>query len=179
MARANALAAFKKACEALGAAQGYEIIDVCVDREPTGRYLRVTLDQSGGIGLSDCERFHRAIIPQAETVDYDFLEVCSAGIDRELKTQRDFDTHVGKVIGVKLFQAIDKQKTIEGVLEGLVAGQVVLSTPHGTMRIDRKNVAVARPVLSIDELQAAEQLPLEDFGASMTQEDADRRDEGT
>ena len=47
--------------------------------------------REGGIGLDDCEKYHRALQPLVEDVDYDIMEVSSAGMDRPIKTRRDFE----------------------------------------------------------------------------------------
>ena len=73
-------------CERLAAERGVELYDVALEKEPTGLYLRIYIDKEGGIGLDDCEGYHRAIQPKVEQYDYDFLEVCSPGIDRPVKT---------------------------------------------------------------------------------------------
>ena len=71
-------------CEKLAAEMGYELVDAELVKEGPGRYLRIYLDKAGGITLDDCERFHRAVQPRVEQVDYDFLEVCSPGLDLSL-----------------------------------------------------------------------------------------------
>ena len=68
---------------------GFELVDVELAREGASRYLRIYIDKPDGITLSDCETYHRAVAPLVERVDYDFLEVCSPGLDRPLKKQRE------------------------------------------------------------------------------------------
>ena len=78
-------------CQALADKLNLELVDVCLDKEGAGKYLRIYIDKPEGISLDDCEVYHRAIQPQLEEYDYDFLEVSSPGVDRPLKRERDFE----------------------------------------------------------------------------------------
>ena len=95
MAKANALAGLEAKARPMAETMGYDLVDVCIDREPTGRYLRFYIDKDEGVTLDDCEAFHKKVRPLADTVDYDFMEVSSPGIDRPLKKDRDFERSLG------------------------------------------------------------------------------------
>ncbi|MCL2811667.1 MAG: ribosome maturation factor RimP [Clostridia bacterium] len=145
-------------CQALADAMGYELVEAGIEKENTGRYLRVYIDKPGGVSLNDCEAYHRVAQPKLEHIDYDFLEISSPGIDRPLKTQRDFDKHTGQDVVIKLFKAIDKRKEFQGKLTGLEDGEIVIQMPDGAqMRFAQREVAVTKPVISLDELKALEQ----------------------
>jgi len=68
-----------------------ELVEVAVQKESRGKCLCIYVDKDGGVSLDDCERYHKQIQPLLEDVDYDFLEVSSPGIDRPIKTMRDFE----------------------------------------------------------------------------------------
>jgi ribosome maturation factor RimP len=82
--------------------QGYglELVDLeWRPRRPRG-VLRVFVDKPGGVGIADCERVSREIgdlLDVAGLVDgpYD-LEVSSPGLDRSLRTEREYRWAVGK-----------------------------------------------------------------------------------
>ncbi len=61
-------------CEKTAEKLGYELCDAALEKEPTGRYLRIYIDKDGGVTLDDCEAFHRAVQPLLEDFDYDFQE---------------------------------------------------------------------------------------------------------
>ena len=70
--------------------------------------LTVYIDIEGGVDLNTCEKFHRAIDPVLDEVDPTFgaaytLNVSSPGLDRPLKTARDFEKCIGEKVEVKLF----------------------------------------------------------------------------
>jgi len=98
---------------------GLVYVDAEIAKEQTGRFLRFYIDKDGGMTLDDCERFHRAIHPLVDDVEYDYLEVSSPGANRPLQTRFDFERGRGMKVTVKLYRALDGQKVFSGVLEGL------------------------------------------------------------
>ena len=125
MAKTDTLSGLEAKARPLAEKSGYELVDVCLDKEPTGKYLRFYIDKAEGVTLDDCEAFHKAVRPLAETVDYDFMEVSSPGIDRPLKKDRDFERNLGTEIEIKLFKPIDGMKVVTGILAGLEEGNIV------------------------------------------------------
>ena len=132
---------------------GYELVDVCMDKEPTGKYLRFYIDKEEGVSLDDCEAFHKAVRTPADSVDFDFMEVSSPGIDRPLKKDRDFERNLGCEIEVKLFKPIDGTKVITGVLAGLEEGNIVIDTGEGRMLVPRKAAALVKPVVDMEGIE--------------------------
>ena len=140
-------------CETLADGMGYTLFDVAADREPTGLYLRVTLQKDGGITLDDCEKYHRALIPLAEKIDYDFLEVCSPGLDRPLVLEQDIRDNIGNTVEAKLYQAMDGRKTITGKLVSMDGEQVSVETESGIVVCPRKMVSQVRLKPDLKELE--------------------------
>ena len=58
-------------CEKVAKKLDYELCDAAMEKEPTGRYLRIYIDTEGGVTLDDCEKYHRAVQPLLEEFDYD------------------------------------------------------------------------------------------------------------
>ena len=99
---------------------GYILWDVEFVREGSKKILRLTIDAEEGVTVDDCEKMHRAIDPVLDAADpieeaY-YLEVCSPGIERELKTQMHIDACEGWDVEVKLYAPIDGAKVFRGVL---------------------------------------------------------------
>ena len=151
MAQSDLTRVVEPACKTLAEQQQVELVDVELAREGSSRYLRIYIDKPDGITLSDCETYHRAVMPLVERVDYDFLEVCSPGIDRPLKKQKDYDAHVGDQVEVHLYRAIDKCRRFEGELLGLVGDQVSIMTASGEMKFTLKEISLCKPVIVITE----------------------------
>lgn len=151
MAQSDLTRVVEPACKKLAEQQQVELVDVELAREGASRYLRIYIDKPDGITLSDCETYHRAVMPLVERVDYDFLEVCSPGIDRPLKKQKDYDAHVGDQVEVHLYRAIDKCRRFEGELLGLEGDQVSIMTAGGEMKFTLKEISLCKPVIVITE----------------------------
>lgn len=144
-------------CQALAQRMGLELVDVCLDKESAGKYLRIYLDKPEGLSLDDCESYHRAIQPQLEKYDYDFLEVSSPGVDRPLKTPRDYERHLGDEVEVKLFRALDGVKLFSGTLAGLdEEDQILLDTPQGRRSFPRKAAASVKPVVDMEGIESVD-----------------------
>ncbi len=143
-------------CQRQAEQMGYELVDAGIEKEGAGRYLRIYLDKPEGISLTDCETYHRAIQPKLEQIDYDFLEVCSPGLDRPIKTERDFEKNKGKRVVVKLYKPLDGRKEYVGVLAGLVDGAVVLRADMGEISFERKSVSIVKPVVDVSGLLDAD-----------------------
>ena len=96
-----------------------EIVEVAfkISKEPT---LTIFIDKDGGVDLNACEEFHNLINAPLDELDpyptaYT-LNVSSPGVDRPLKTQKDFEKRIGKQVEVKLFAPIKGKKYFEGRL---------------------------------------------------------------
>ena len=151
MAQSDLTRIVEPACKKLAEQQQVELVDVELAREGASRYLRIYIDKPDGITLSDCETYHRAVMPLVERVDYDFLEVCSPGIDRPLKKQKDYDKHVGDLVEIHLYRAIDKCRRFEGELLGLADGQVSLNVGGSEMHFALKAISLCKPVIVVTE----------------------------
>ena len=110
---------------------GYRIWDITYGKIGADYHLEITIDNDEGIGIEDCEKFHRAIDPILDEVDpiegFYYLEVSSPGIERELKTEEHISLSVGQKVEAKLFAAMDGAKSLIGTLSGFEDGKVTIS----------------------------------------------------
>lgn len=99
---------------------GYIIWDIEYVKEGGKMILRFTIDKEGGVGIEDCEKFHRAVdllIEEADPIEDTYtLEVSSPGIERELKYNWHFDVCIGQTVQIKLYKPLEGQKTFVGML---------------------------------------------------------------
>jgi ribosome maturation factor RimP len=153
VAKAELTAVVEPKCRKIAEQMGFELVDVSLDKEPTGRYLRIYIDRDEGITLDDCEKYHKAVRPLLESYDYDFMEVSSPGIDRPLKTDRDFERALGEEVEIHLFRALDGVKTLTGTLAGLEDGEILLDTPEGEKRIPRKAASLVKPIVDMEGIE--------------------------
>lgn len=142
--------------EKQAALMGYELLEAAFEKENTGMYLRFYLDKEGGVSLDDCEAYHRALQPLLEKFDYDFMEVCSPGIDRPIKNQRDADRCLGLDIEVRLYKPQDGQKIYTGQFIGYENGDITIKNGENERTFLKKDIAVARCAVDMEEVENAD-----------------------
>ncbi len=99
-----------------------EVLEVEYKKEGADYFLRVYLDRESGVDMDACAYVSERLSAKLDAVDpireaY-FLEVCSPGIDRALKRDKDFVRFAGRKVDVKLYAAKDGVKEFCGVLCG-------------------------------------------------------------
>ena len=150
---ASAQAAERVAGELAGE-MGLELVEVTFQKESRGRCLCVYLDKAGGLTLDDCERYHKRVQPLLADVEYDFLDVSSPGIDRPIRTPRDFEKNRDALVEVRLFSPVEGAKNHVGRLRGMDEDSVTIARGDGAeMTIPRKAVALIKPVVDLTGLE--------------------------
>lgn len=129
--------------------QDYELVDVEFIKEAGQFFLRIYIDKEGGFTLEDCRIYSKKISDALDSADLIqqsyFLEVSSPGLERKLKKTRDFVRETGKEVVVKLFEAINGKKELEGTLIGLDGDdKITIKMENETIIIDRKNIALCK-----------------------------------
>ncbi len=153
MNKGDIAAAATPICKKVAEELQYELVEVALEKEPAGKYLRIYLDTPKGITLTDCETFHRRVQLLLEHLDYDFLEVCSPGLDRPIKTPVDFQRSQGEEVEVRLFKPLDGKKIFQGTLAGLEDGQILLNTNEGRKEFPQKTVALVKRLISLEGIE--------------------------
>ena len=97
-----------------------ELVDVEFKMSKTPA-LTVYIDTEDGVDLNTCEKYHRAIDAPLDEFDFTLgaayvLNVSSPGLDRPLKTQRDFNRAMGEQVEIKLYAPDKGKKFFEGTL---------------------------------------------------------------
>lgn len=132
--------------------QGFELVEVTLQKEADGMALCIYIDRETGITLDDCERFHKAVQPLLSDIEYDYLEVSSPGADRPVKTMRDFEKHRGDQVEIRLFAKLDGVKQFTGALLDMDEETVSVTLADGQqMAFQRKAVALIKPVIQLTE----------------------------
>jgi ribosome maturation factor RimP len=125
---------------------GYELVDF--ERSGKGRLLRVFIDKPGGVGVDDCAAVshHLNRLLTVENVAYERLEISSPGLDRPLKSERDFVRFAGQKARVRLRVPVDGQRNFVGVLRETRAGKVQIEIDGRLLSLDLDNLEKARLV---------------------------------
>jgi ribosome maturation factor RimP len=166
---------------------GYELVEL---ERSAGGTLRVTIDfpwERGAekfVNVEDCERVTRQLqyTLEVEEIDYKRLEVSSPGIDRPLRSDRDFERYAGEVVDITLKapmgaaaaagQVAPSRRKFRGTLAQAPDGkgwQLSWSDepeplPGRKVSKKRKDAAVVQVLgFTLDELKEARLAPLVDF----------------
>ena len=119
--------------------------------------LTVYIDIEGGVDLDTCEKFHRAIDPVLDEIDPTFgaaytLNVSSPGLDRPLKTERDFKKCLNEKVEVKLFAPLKGKKFFEATLVDFDENCVMLQDGKEMLKLEKAKIAKICRAIDFDGL---------------------------
>lgn len=129
-----------------------ELVEVIYRRESPGMVLRLLVDTPEGITIDQCEELNQylsEVLDKEDVIEEHYLlEVSSPGLDRPLKTDRDFDRVIGKELIITTYEPIDGKRTIEGKLISSNSEYIVIDAIEKEITIPRDKIAKA--TLNID-----------------------------
>jgi len=134
---------------------GYLIWDVEYYKEGADYNLLVTIenpDRETPIGLDDCEMVSRLLSPLLDEADpiaesY-YLEVSSAGSERELTRPEHFGFYLEKPVSLRLYAPRDGKKTVLGTLVSFEDGAITLCVDGENIRFSEEEAA---KITTVDE----------------------------
>ena len=125
---------------------GYNLYDVIYQKEGKDNYLRIFIDKKDGICLNDCELVNNSITDILDEKDYIksqyYLEISSAGLERNLREEKHYKENIGKDVEVHLYNAIKGNKIITGILEEYNKKYIMVNK----MKIDIEDIASAKTI---------------------------------
>ena len=110
---------------------GLEVLEVLYEKKYDGMNLTVVIDKDGGVTIEGAY----------------ILNVSSPGLDRPLKTERDYKRNLGKKISIKLYKPLNNNKTYEGVLTSYDDASFVILTKDGSLTFNKKDTAKVEPII--------------------------------
>ena len=126
--------------------QGFELVDVEYVKEAGNWYLRGYIDKPGGITVNDCEAVSRAFSDKLDENDFIedsyIMEISSPGLDRPLK--KDFARSMGKLVEIRTYRPIEKQKEFCGILNAYDESSVTIDEDGQLRTFDKKDIALIR-----------------------------------
>ncbi len=132
----------------LGEATAQELGVYIVDTEYANGVLCYYIDCDGGVGIDKCEEFSRAVevvLDNEDIIDKEYsLEVSSPGVDRKLKSEREFNYYMGREVEVKLYAPLNGVKEFDGVLKGYENKTVTVEVNGEDMTIPQKDAVYVR-----------------------------------
>ena len=126
--------------------QGADLVDLQLTGSPRNRMLRIDVDCINGITVGECARLSRGIADVLDTHDpidgrY-VLEVSSPGLDRALKSDRDYKRALGRTVKVILeggrvligqltrYDGPELELTVDGERRGVPAAEIRKANLH-------------------------------------------------
>src|SRR4029434_4848493 len=143
MEEAGRMGLIEEAVAPVVADHGLLLVDVeWRELRPRG-LLRLYVDKPGGVGIADCERLSREIgdvLDAAAVIEggYD-LEVSSPGLDRQLRTEREYRWAVGRQVRCWLAGGAE----IRGRLTAVTRERLVLEHEGERVELGRADVTKA------------------------------------
>lgn len=126
---------------------GCALIDAEYKKEGSGKILRLYIDKAdSGITLDDCAAVSRAV---SEAIDNDaalsaeenyIMEVSSPGINRILKSAKDYMRFSGQKVDVSLYENVNGRKKFTAVLSGYADGCVFLELDGEKISIENEKI---------------------------------------
>ena len=147
----------KELVEPIIESNGMELVDVEYKKLYGQDTLIIYIDKDGGVDLNDCELIHNAIDAPLDDLDptggapYN-LNVSSPGIDRPLKTPRDFAKKTGLEMEVSLYKPLaelGKVKKFNAILLGFDENtqEVELEYKSKNLKLNIKDIALIREAI--------------------------------
>lgn len=107
-----------------------ELVDLELKGGKSNLVVRVFVDVTGGVLIDTCAAISRAIADEFDTKDVISrryrLEVSSPGVDRPLRTMRDFRRNLGREVLVK-YRQDDAPVEIEGTIHAVSETEIELA----------------------------------------------------
>ena len=126
---------------------GYEFVEAKYDEVEGERYITIVIYKETGITFDDCKLVSKALDEPLDDLDptkgesYS-LNVSSLGLDRPIKTKRDFERYLNKEVEVYL----DNGKMVGIVLE-VGDEEIKLKVKNVTKTIKLSNILKAMPYI--------------------------------
>jgi ribosome maturation factor RimP len=114
---------------------GLELVEVQYRQESVGWILRIIIYKEDGIGIDDCTKVSREVSYLLDVEDrmphkYN-LEVTSPGLDRPLKTERDFERNIDKKVTIVVAGEDEKNIEFVGFIKNVQHGEITILTKDG------------------------------------------------
>ena len=125
---------------------GYVFVDLEYKKEYSGYVLALTIDKPEGVNINDCEKVSRALDEPLDTHDvtngasYSF-NVSSYGLDRQFKTDYDFNKHIGVLVDIKFYTPFNGKKLLTAKLLKFDNETITVLDNEKELVIERKLIA--------------------------------------
>ena len=131
---------------------GVELVEMNFITARARSTLRLLVDRTeGGISLGDCSRLNTKIgemLDETNLLEVRYiLEVSSPGLDRPLKTPRDYARCINRKVRFFLSESIKGKIEIQGQIKETTEGLVVVQTEDESVEIPLAKVLRAKQII--------------------------------
>ena len=113
------------------AIDGIELVDV----ETHSKALRLLIHKPDGLSVADCQTVNQVVRPILEVhkhlANYAQLEVASPGIDRPLRTAKDFQRNCGRTVQIEIAEKNEHKRQVQGIVVEVRPEEVILAQSDG------------------------------------------------
>jgi ribosome maturation factor RimP len=130
---------------------GYDLADAELVKEGANWFLRFFIerpDPDEAVTTDDCQKVSERLsewLDEADPIPHAyFLEVSSPGIERALKTEKDFKRFQGRMVQVTAYAPIDGAKTHLGTLGAVTESELSIWQDGRDVKLAREKIASVR-----------------------------------
>jgi ribosome maturation factor RimP len=112
---------------------GFSLVELRHNRSKNQNHITLVVYRPEGVGVNDCAAISKNLYPRLELIqglENLRFQVSSPGLDRVLKSEREYSIFAGRTIRVMLH---GQREWIRGKIEGVQEGVLSLDE-NGTMR---------------------------------------------
>jgi len=148
--RQNVVARIEEIAQKVASSDGLEVVEVELKGSGRNQMLRIYIDKPQGVTHADCEAVSHQVGNLLDTENFFpghyTLEVSSPGVERKLKTWKDFERFQGHRMKVVLREPLANVKHFDGVLQSAQDGILKMEVTGGPPvefrfeQVDRANL---------------------------------------
>jgi ribosome maturation factor RimP len=120
------------------AMMGFDLIEI----DFSGNTLRLTIDKPGGVSMADCVAVNRRVgllLDASDPIQGRYkLEVSSPGLNRKLKSTKEFEHFAGRKVKVQT-----KEGTVKGIIKFIKDEKVILDMDGSEFPVALKDIIKA------------------------------------
>jgi ribosome maturation factor RimP len=129
------------------------LVELAVSRQKGCVQIRAVIYKDGTVGLEDCARVHRAILPRLELAFPQqelYIEVSSPGIERKIKDGSEFVHYIGRPVAC---YRTDISDWTSGILTDTGNTHIVIKGKNGMTTLPYDIIAKAKLVSAVSDAE--------------------------
>ena len=132
-----------------------ELVDIEFFPQGARTITRIIIDKKTGVTLDDCTKVSREVgylLDIKDLFSHPYhLEVSSPGLERPLKTLRDFEKFVGRKVSIKTVELLDGKRNFKGILKQIRNDTVLLDMDGRLWELPSGGIRQAKLVYEFPE----------------------------